>query len=63
MTPLLFESLLQELVDENPFAIRAALRILKVQYTDDIPTLAVTCQARPSLLVNLAFLGKHAKTE
>ena len=41
MTPLLFESLLQELMDENPFAIRAALRILKVQYTDDIPTLAV----------------------
>ena len=63
MTPLLFESLLRELMDENPFAIRAALRILKVQYTDDIPTLAVTCHAQPRLLVNLAFLGKHAKTE
>ncbi len=39
MTPALFEGLLQELIDENPFAIRAALRILKVDYTTEIPTL------------------------
>jgi hypothetical protein len=63
MKPALFESLLQELIDENPFAIRAALRILKVEYTADIPTLAVTCEDQPRLLVNLQFLGKHAKTE
>jgi len=63
MTPLHFESLLQELIDENPFAIRAALRILKVEYTATIPTLAVTCEAQPRMLVNLAFLTEHAKTE
>ncbi len=63
MTPALFEALLQELIDENPFAIRAALRILKVEYTTEIPTLAVTCEAQPRMLVNLAFLGRHAKTE
>jgi len=63
MTPELFECLLQELIDENPFAIRAALRILKVEYTVEIPTLAVTCETRPRMLVNLAFLGEHAKTE
>ena len=63
MTPALFEALLQELIDENPFAIRAALRILKVEYTAEIPTLAVTCEERPRMLVNLAFLGEHAKTE
>jgi hypothetical protein len=63
MTPRLFEDLLRELIDENPFAIRAALRILKVEYTEEVPTLAVTCEARPRLLVNLGFLARHAQTE
>lgn len=63
MTPRLFDALLQELIDENPFAIRAALRILNVEFTDTIPTLAVTCEVRPRLLVNLNFLSEHAKTE
>jgi hypothetical protein len=54
---------LQELIDENPFAIRAALRILKVEYTTEISTLAVTCEIQPRLLVNLEFLGKHTATE
>ena len=63
MTPNLFHALLQELIDENPFAIRAALRILKVEFTAEVPTLAVTCETRPRLLVNLGFLEQHAKTE
>lgn len=63
MTPRLFENLLRELTDENPFAIRAALRILAVEYTEEVPTLAVTCEARPRLKVNLAFLAAHANTE
>lgn len=58
-----FESLLQELIDENPFAIRAALQILKVEYTDTISTLAVTCEVKPRMLVNLDFLQSHAHTE
>ena len=63
MTPNLFQALLQELIDENPFAIRAALRILKVEFTEEVPTLAVTCETKPRLLVNLEFLAEHAKTE
>ena len=63
MTPNLFNALLQELIDENPFAIRAALRILKVEFTEEVPTLAVTCETRPRLLVNLGFLEQHARTE
>jgi len=63
MTPVLFESLLQELIDENPFAIRAALRILKVEYTSSVPTLAVTCETQPRMLVNLDFLTAHAPEE
>jgi hypothetical protein len=58
-----FESLLQELIDENPFAIRAALRILKIEFTEAVPTLAVTCEAKPRMLVNLEFLERHAHAE
>ena len=63
MTPILFHALLQELVDENSFAIRAALRILQVEFTSSVPTLAVTCELKPRLLVNLDFLSSHARTE
>jgi len=58
-----FNLLLQEMIEENPFAIRAILRILEVQFTDSIPTLAVTKTSRPRLLVNMSFLKEHCHTE
>ena len=58
-----FLAILHELVDENPFAIRAVLNILEVAFTDKIPTLAVTCEAKPRLLVNLGFVSQHCLTE
>lgn len=58
-----FNLLVQEMIEENPFAIRAVLRILDVQFTDSIPTLAVTKTSPPRLLVNLSFLKKHCRTE
>ncbi len=58
-----FKRLLQELIDENPFAIRAVLRILGVTFTQRVPTLAVTREARPRLLVNLDFIGQHCHTD
>jgi hypothetical protein len=54
--------LLQELIDENPFAIRAVLKILAVEFTDTVPTLAVTNEERPRLLINLGFVGEHCRT-
>jgi len=54
--------LLQELIDENPFAIRAVLKILAVEFTDNVPTLAVTNEERPRLLINLGFVGEHCRT-
>jgi len=58
-----FKALLQELIDENPFAIRAILKILDVQFTDSVPTLAVTRQSKPSLLVNLQFISDHCRDD
>ena len=54
--------LLQELIDENPFAIRAVLKILAVDFTDTVPTLAVTNEERPRLLINLGFVSEHCRT-
>ena len=58
-----FKSVLAELIDENPFAIRAALKILDVCFTDGVPTLAVTCEERPRLLVNLGFVAAHCRSD
>jgi len=58
-----FNALLFELIDENPFAIRAVLKILDVEFTDSVPTLAVTKQSKPRLLVNLQFVAEHCHTE
>lgn len=58
-----FLALYRELIDENPFAVRAILRILEVTFTDSIPTLAVSCEAQPRFLVNPDFVATHCKTE
>ena len=58
-----FHALYQELIEENPFAVRAVLKVLRVEFTETVPTLAVTCETRPRLLVNLAFLKKHCRTD
>jgi hypothetical protein len=56
------KGLIQELVDENPFAIRAELKIVAVEFTGSVPTLAVTCEERPRLLINLDFVNHHCRT-
>ncbi len=58
-----FNALYQELIEENPFAVRAVLKVLQVEFTETVPTLAVTCETRPRLLVNLKFLKKHCRTD
>src|SRR6187200_28995 len=63
MTAEHFRSVYRELIDDNPLAIRAVLKVLCVEFTDTVPTLAVTCEARPRLLVNLAFVRAHCRTE
>ena len=63
MTPQRFRMLLAELIDENPFAIRAVLKILEVEFTERVSTMAVTREQRPRLLVNLTFVKEHCTTD
>lgn len=58
-----FRAILCELADENPWAVRPLLKILEVRFTDAVPTLAVTCEARPALAVNLGFVNRHCRTD
>jgi hypothetical protein len=63
VSPEHFGAIFQELLDENPFAVRATLRILQTEFTPSVPTLAVTCEPQPRLLVNLEFVSQHCRTE
>ena len=54
-----FRAIYLELMDENPFAARAALKVLHLEFTNDVDTLAVTLEARPRMLVNLDFIGAN----
>ena len=63
MNAMQVRALMHELMDENPFAIRAVLKILAVEFTDAVPTLAVTNEPQPRLLINLEFIDQHCRTE
>ncbi len=63
MNAATFKNIYRELIEENPLAVRAVLKILEVDFTDTVPTLAVTCEGRPRLLVNLGFVTKHCRTD
>lgn len=58
-----FRDLVEELGSENPLAIRPFLRLLEIRFTTEVPTLAVTCEERPSLLVNGDFLDQHCRKD
>ena len=63
MTKKYFKTILAELIDENPVACRGVLRISELDFTVEVPTLAVTLSARPVLKVNLDFIAKNCHTE
>ncbi len=47
MTEHEFRAIYLELIDENPLAVRAVLKVLEIEFTSDVPTLAVTCTDAP----------------
>lgn len=63
MNEQLFRAIVAELIDENSFACRALLKIVSIEFTERVPTLAVTTGDEPRMLVNLAFVQEHCETE
>lgn len=62
LTPYDFNTILSELIDENPLACRGVLRLCGVEFTDAIATAQVTLGERSVLRVNLDFLRTHCST-
>ncbi|MBK7931996.1 MAG: hypothetical protein IPK01_00590 [Acidobacteria bacterium] len=58
-----FNSILLELIDENPIASRGILRVSEVEFTKEVPTLGITLTGKPKLCVNLDFIKEHCGTE
>ena len=44
------------------YSLSAFLRLLDIVETDAVPTAAVECRIQPKLLINPAFVAKHANT-
>ncbi len=63
MTEHEFRAIYLELIDENPLAVRAVLKVLEIEFTSEVPTLAVTCTDAPVLKVNLGFVAKECAQE
>lgn len=63
MNQTIFENLVLELIEENPFAVRTVLKLLRIEYTTAVPTLCVTMEERPCLLVNLDFVNKNCRSD
>lgn len=56
-------SILGSLIESNPLACRAVLSLCSVEFTDRIPSLAVTLGKKSTLKINLGFLQKNCQTE
>ncbi|MDI1242815.1 MAG: VWA domain-containing protein [bacterium] len=58
-----FNSILLELIDDNPIACRGILRVSRVVFTKAVPTMGITTTGSPKLCVNLDFVKKYCRTE
>lgn len=58
-----FRQILADLRSENPLACQGILSLAGLEFTDAVPTLAVTLGERSVLQVNLGFLREHARGE
>jgi len=58
-------ALAERILDSFPsgaYALSALLRVLDIVASDTVPTAAVECKLQPRMLINPAFLEKHAET-
>ena len=56
-------TVLQEMIQENPLACRALLNICEVKFTQDVETLSISMAKDPVLFINLDFCNKYLKSD
>lgn len=52
-----------DLIDENPMACSAILKISSIEFTTKVNTMAVSLSSKPVLYINLEFCNQHAQSE
>ena len=63
MTESHFRAIMKELIDENPFAAEPLLRSVDMSSPQTLPTVAVTWEARPRLLINPEFVRRNCRND
>lgn len=59
----LFLSILNQTIEDNPLASRAALAVDKVEFSQEVQTLSVSLGKTSTLKINLDFIQKNCLTE
>lgn len=52
-----------DLIDENPMACSAILKISTIEFTTKVNTMAVSLSSKPVLYINLEFCNQYAQSE
>jgi hypothetical protein len=59
----LINTVVQEMIQENPLACRALLKICTIQFSEKVPTLSVSLAQQPVLYINLKFCNEHLQND
>ena len=57
------ENIVKDLSQENPLACKALYRVVALEFSTEVPTLAVSISERSVLSINLEFCRKHLRSE
>lgn len=63
LTETYIKDVIQDLAEENPLACYSLFSITEIVFTEEVPTLAVSLEIRPTLSINMAFLRKNVQQE
>ena len=55
--------IIADVITENPMACRSLLEISAIEFTDRVPTMAVSLGEQPVLCINLGFCTTHLRSE
>ena len=61
-TPVSLEERLLDCFPSGSYALAALLRLMDIVPTEEVDTAAVECRVQPRLLINPAFVERHAET-
>ncbi|MBK6771335.1 MAG: hypothetical protein IPG78_04190 [Ignavibacteria bacterium] len=55
--------IIQDMAEENPLACKALFTVSEIEFTENVPTMAVSLSSKPVLKINRAFCNNFLLTE